>query len=196
MTEEFEGLALHDQLPFAWEPTPARDPAELDHINQDTARALQALAVFEEAPRELSNDNVHTSQELLHLEAKVDVLLSLVGMLAAEHRGRAAPPHSVILRADSLEWAGTAGVGVSSGDLGYAVLYPNPMLPLPLRIAGRIVGSVERSGTRWLLCRFEHMAPGVSNGLEKLIFRRHRRQIALTKGTGVTIETGIFQVPK
>ena len=195
MTEEFDGLALHDQLPFSWEPTPARDPAELDHINQDTARALQALAVFEEAPRELSNDTAHVSQELLHLEAKVDVLLSLVGMLAAEHRGRA-PSHSVILRAESLEWSGTAGAGVSSGDLGYAVFYPNSMLPLPLRIAGRIVGSVERGGSRWILCRFEHMAPAVSNGLDKLIFRRHRRQIALAKGTGVTVETGIFQVPK
>lgn len=193
--EEFSGLAMHDQLPFAWEPSPLNDVAELDHVNQETARALQALAVFEEAPRELSADAAHTGQELLHLEAKVDVLLSLVGMLAAERRGHS-PRHSLILRAGSLEWAGPAADSAHTGDQGYAVFYPNPMLPLALRIASRVVGSIERAGHRWLMTRFEHIAPPVESGLEKLIFRRHRRQIALAKGTGVISDTGLFQVPK
>ena len=48
---EFEGLALHDYLPLAWEPSDLVNPADLEHYNQETARALQAVALFEETPR-------------------------------------------------------------------------------------------------------------------------------------------------
>jgi hypothetical protein len=191
----FEGIALYERLPFTWTPSPLSDAAELDHMGHETARALQALAVFEEAPRETPESAHHGNQELLHLQAKVDVLLSLMSRLLADQSGTPAR-HSMVLRANSIEWSGPAQQGVKTGDTGYAVVYPNPMLPLPLRIPSRIASSVERSGARWLLTRFEHLAPAVSSGLEKLVFRRHRRQIAFTKGTGVFTETGIFKASK
>jgi hypothetical protein len=195
--DTFEGIALFERLPFAWTPSPLGDAAELDHMNHETARALQALSVFEEMPRELAAaDTVHHgSQELLHLQVKVDVLLSLMGRLLADQAGAPAR-HSVVLRANSIEWAGPAQQGLKPGDTGYAVVYPNPVLPLPLRIPSRVASSVERSGTRWLQARFEHLAPHVSAGLEKLVFRRHRRQVAFTKGTGVFTETGVFKTPR
>ncbi|MCG8377439.1 MAG: PilZ domain-containing protein [Chlorobiales bacterium] len=196
-TDQFEGLALHDQLPLAWEPSELINAVELDHANQETARALQALAVFEEAPREPPSDTHQQTQELHHLEAKVDVLLSLVIRMAADQKG-AFSQHSTVLRATSLEWTGPDAAALKSGDTGYAVIYPNPLLPLTFRLPSRVVGIAERSGTRWLLTRFENIAPTVSDGLEKLIFRRHRRQIAIAKGTGVHSEsvlhseTGVF----
>jgi hypothetical protein len=194
----FDGIALYERLPFSWSPAPIGDAAELDLVNHDAARALQALAVFEEMPREMAVADAghhHGNQELLHLQVKVDVLLSLVSRLLADQAGTPAR-HSMVLRAHSLEWTGPAQDGVKPGDTGYAVVYPNPMLPLPLRIPGRIASSVERSGARWLLTRFEQLSPAVSAGLEKLVFRRHRRQIAFTKGTGVFTETGFFKASK
>jgi hypothetical protein len=192
--QEFEGLALHDYLPLAWEPSDLINPADLEHYNQETARALQAVALFEEAPKEISTDAQHQGQELLHLEVKVDVLLSLVSRLVNQQHGLPKFHHTV-LRANTLEWAGTAVDQARTGDTGIIVLYPNPLLPLPFRLAGRIAGSVERNGVRWRLTRFEHMSPAVQIGLEKLVFRRHRRQVAIARGTDVFSKTSIHRAP-
>lgn len=199
MTDEalqnFEGVALHERLGLSWQPAMLDNAIELDHLNQETARVLQAMAVFEEAPRELNADPGQAGHELQHLEAKVDVLLSLVGTLLAERRSTVAE-HSLVLRAGSVEWAGPATAGLEAGDTGHMLIYANPMLPLPLRLAARVVGTTDRNGTRWLLTRFEHQSTAVENGMEKLIFRRHRRQVALSRGTGIHSQTGIFQMPK
>lgn len=192
---EFDGLALHDFLPLAFEPSPLSDPAELEHYNQETARALQALALFEEAPKEISIDAAPKGQELLHLEAKVDVLLSLVTRLVSHQQGLP-KRHNTVLRADTLEWTGPDAEQARTGDSGVIVLYPNPMLPMPFRLAGRVVSTVERSGAKWRLTRFEHLSPLVSVGLEKLVFRRHRRQVAIARGTDIFTKTGIHRAPK
>ena len=193
--ERFEGVALHDRLPFDWRPAMLDNGLELEQINLETARVLQALAVFEEAPRAAGTDSDPAAMELHHLEAKIDVLLSLMGGLVAE-RGCSAPAHNLVLRAGSVEWCGGEADACQTGDTGFARIYVNPTLPLPLRLPARIVGTVERSGARWLLTQFEHLAPAVSDGMQKLIFRRHRRQIALSRGTGVHAETGIFRMSK
>ncbi len=191
----FDGLALHDHLPLAWEPSSLEDPAEIERLNFEMARALQALALFEEAPREPPADAIAQGQELLHLEAKVDVLLALVTRLLGERHGFPAR-HNTVLRADSLEWTGPAVDQVRSGDTGVVVVYPNANVPLPFRLPGQVVGSVERGGVRWRLVRFEHLTPAVRHGLEKLIFRRHRRQVALSRGTDILSKTGVHRAPK
>ena len=192
---EFDGLALHDFLPLVWEPSPLSDATELEHYNQETARALQALSLFEEAPKELSADAAPKGQELLHLEAKVDVLLSLVTRLVSHQQGLP-KRHNTVLRADTLEWAGPCAEQAKTGDSGVIVLYPNPLLPMPFRLAGRVVSTIERGGTKWRLTRFEHLSPLVNVGLEKLVFRRHRRQVAIARGTDVFTKTGIHRAPK
>ena len=192
---EFDGLALHDFLPLVWEPSPLSDATELEHYNQETARALQALSLFEEAPKELSADAAPKGQELLHLEAKVDVLLSLVTRLVSHQQGLP-KRHNTVLRADTLEWAGPCAEQAKTGDSGVIVLYPNPLLPMPFRLAGRVVSTIERGGTKWRLTRFEHLSPLVNVGLEKLVFRRHRRQVAIARGTDVFTKTGIHRASK
>lgn len=193
---DFEGISLFERLPFAWSAADLGDMNQLDHANHETARALQALAVYEEAPREATSDvSHHANPELLHLQVKVDVLLSLVGRLLADQSGLP-PRHSVVLRGQSVEWSGPDQSQARPGDTGYALIYANPVLPLPLRLPGRVVGSVERAGSRWLQTRFEHLTPAVAAGLEKMVFRRHRRQVAFSKGTGVFTETGVFRASK
>lgn len=193
---DFEGISLYEHMPFAWQGADLRDASVLDIANHETARALQALAVYEETPREPGSDSAHhPSAEIQHLHAKVDVLLSLLGRLVAEQSGVPAR-HFVVLRGHGVEWSGPDQSKARPGDSGFAVVYPNPALPLALRLPGRIVASVERSGSRWLQTRFENLSPAVAASLEKMVFRRHRRQVAFSKGTGVFTETGVFKAPK
>jgi len=192
----FEGIALLERLPFAWIAADLGDTTRLDQANHETARALQALAVYEDTPREpIGEGGHHASPELLNLQVKVDVLLSLVGRLIADQAGQP-PRHSMILRAQSIEWQGPDQAGTRPGETGFAMVYANPVVPLPLRLPGRVVGSVERAGSHWLQTRFEHLSPLVAAGLEKMLFRRHRRQVAFSKGTDIFTETGIFKAPK
>jgi hypothetical protein len=193
--DTFEGVSLYERLSLQWTPAELGDAAELDHANHEAARALQALAVFEEMPRESAVDATHANQDILHLQTKVDVLLSLVGRLLATQTGAPAP-HSIVLRAAGCEWSGPAAANLKPGDSGYISIYAHPTLPLALRLPARIVSTAERAGARWVITRFEHLVPAVSSGLAKLVFRRHRRQIAFTKGTGVFTETGIFRTSK
>ena len=193
--EEFSGLSLHDLVPARWEPASLDDPLALERQHQETARALQALALFEEQPRELTTDPNAGNPELARLEAKVEVLLSLLSRMISDAQGLPAA-HSVILRAANLEWSGPECRRSRPGDTGIVVLYPNPVWPLPLRLPARIVGQSERAGSQWQLLRFEKLASPVQVGLEKLVFRRHRRQIALARGTGVFGQTGVFPAPK
>ncbi len=193
---DFEGISLYERLPFSWLGADLGDLNVLDQANHESARTLQALAVYEEAPREISSETTHhANPEILHLQIKVDVLLSLMGRLVADNAGAPAR-HSLVLRGQSVEWSGADESKAKPGDTGYALIYPNPMLPLCLRLPARIVGSVERSGARWLQTRFENLSPAVAAGLEKMVFRRHRRQVAFSKGTGVFTETGIFRASK
>jgi len=193
---DFEGISLYERLPLGWTPAALGDLFEIDQANHESARALQALAVFEEMPRENASDAAHHgTSELLHLQVKVDVLLSLMGRLIATQSGMPAR-HSVVLRGKSIEWSGPEQARGKPGDTGYLLLFPNPSLPLSLRLPSRIVGSIERSGARWLQTRFEHLSPAVAASLEKMVFRRHRRQVAFSKGTGVFTETGIFRAAK
>lgn len=193
--DEFSGLALQDQVPARWEPGSLDDPLALDRQHQETARALQALALFEEQPRELTADPNAGNPELARLEAKVEVLLSLLSRMISDAQGLP-PPHAVILRAGSLEWSGPECRRSRPGDTGVVVLYPNPVWPLPLRLPARVVGQSERAGGQWQLLRLEQQAPIVQVGLEKLVFRRHRRQVALARGTGIFGQTGVFAAPK
>lgn len=193
--EEFSGLSLQDQVPARWEPAALDDALAIERQHQETARALQALALFEEQPRELTVDPHGGNPELARLEAKVEVLLSLLSRMISDAQGLPAA-HSVILRAASLEWSGPECRRGRPGDTGIVVLYPNPVWPLPLRLPARIVGQSERAGSQWQLLRLEKLAPAVQVGLEKLVFRRHRRQVALARGTGVFSQTGVFAAPK
>lgn len=189
------GLSLHDFLPLAWEPGTLTDSAEVEHYNQETVRALQALALFEEAPRDVSTEANQRAQDLVHLENKVDVLLSLVTRLVSHQQGLP-KRHNVVLRAATLEWTGPAVDQARTGDEGVIVLYANPVLPMPFRLPAQVAGSAERSGTRWRLMRFEQLSPLVCIGLEKLIFRRHRRQVAIARGTDVLSKSAILRAPK
>ena len=188
-TSDFEGLTLVDRLPLEWHPADLDDPTVLEHANDDAARALQAHAVFEELPRLPNEDPAHTTHELIRLEAKLDLVLSLMGKLLS-NRIDLPPRHAVIFRAMSLEWGGSAAATLERGETGILDIYANPQVPLPVKLPGRIAGSAKRNGNTWLRIRFEKLSPIVSDGLEKLIFRHHRRQVAIARATIVSSKLG------
>lgn len=184
----YSGLSLEDILPFNWEPVDFSHSSILEHANEDTARALQAIAVYEEAPRSPTDDLVNYSGEGSRLEAKIDLMLSLISNLVGEHVGLP-EPQPMIIRARTIEWQAEPSFVTERGSTGLATIWANAHIPLPLRLPCRIERDIERNGFKWIQSRFEFLAPNVSDGLDQVIFRHHRRQVAIARGTMVQSKT-------
>jgi hypothetical protein len=178
----FDGLAIEDILPITWQSADFSRSAGLEHANEDTARALQAIAVYEETPRSPTEDVHKSSSDGARLEAKVDLLLSLIANIVSDRLGLP-EPRPVILRGRSLEWQPAADFAAAKGATGFLSVWANAHIPLPLRLPCRIDGSIQRNGFVWWRARFEFLSPNVRDGLDQVIFRHHRRQVAIARGT-------------
>lgn len=181
---EFGGLSLEDILPLKWEEANFDQSAAIEHANEDTARALQAIAVYEETPRSPSDDVVNKTNDGSRIEAKLDLLLSLVANLVDE-RTALPDPCPVIIRGRSIEWQSRSSNEPTRGTAGFVNIWANTHIPLPLRLPCRIVGGLERNGYDWIQASIEFLAPSVRDSLDQVIFRHHRRQIAIQRGTMV-----------
>lgn len=181
---EYDGLSIDDIVPIAWEEADFTHAATFEHANEETSRALQAIAVYEETPRSPTEDIVHSRTENARIEAKLDLMLSLLSNMLSERTGMP-EPRAIILRNASLEWQCKPEPEVGRADTGIMSLWINTHLPLPLRLPCRVDGVIERNGHQWAQARFEFLAPNVSDALGQVIFRHHRRQVAITRGTMV-----------
>jgi hypothetical protein len=179
---EYDGLSIEDIVPVTWEVADFTHSAALEHASEDSSRALQAIAVYEETPRSPTEDLVHMRSESARLEAKLDLVLSLLSNVVSERVGMP-EPRAIILRNGSIEWQLELAAEVGRGDTGIANIWVNTHLPLPLRLPCRVDGVIERNGYQWGQARFEFLSPNVRDGLGQVIFRHHRRQVAITRGT-------------
>lgn len=169
----YEELAFQDVLPVQWRPLPGGADREIaSAYDERNTRLLQTWDAMDEHPIETTEDPARAA-DMLRLDLKVNLLLDLVGQLvAASHPRPAATP--VRFNALGAVWRG-AGPLPEAGALGLTEIYLRDCLAEPLRLAGRIT-SVTPDGH--IKVKFLPLSEGLADLIEKLAFRRHRRQIA------------------
>jgi hypothetical protein len=172
----YEELAFQDVLPLLWRPmTTAIDRELTASFDERNLRLLQAWDAMEEhVPIEKQKaEDAPYAAEILRLDLKINLLLDLVGQLLVANRPR---PAAVPVRFNALGamWRGT-GTLPEAGEQGIAEIYLRDSLAEPLRMAGRVTSVTPEGGIK---VKFLPMGEAVSDLLEKLAFRRHRRQIA------------------
>ena len=168
----FEELACQDTLPVAWRPlTGAIDAAYAGSLSERNARLLQACAAIEDHAGADREDDV--SPELLRIDAKINLLLDLMGQLLTANRPR---PNAVPVRFNThgAMWRATAPVP-APGSQGIVLLYLRDYLPEALRLIGRIT---ETTADGQVKVRFAPLGESTADLMEKMIFRHHRRRIA------------------
>ena len=170
--DPFEAVGYDDHLPVAWTPGGAPTGPALDRLNAELARSLSALAVIEEAGVDPAEESEPVTHEVLRLESKVDLLLSLVGRLMLD-RIELPDAADLTLRAGGVEWL-SPPPDLAAGDEGLVTIYVNPDIPLPLRLPGRVL----RADGGHAAVVFEGLIAEVGDHLSKYVFRHHRRQIA------------------
>jgi hypothetical protein len=171
----YEELAYEDVVPVAWRRLPEPfDPALVGSFADRNLRVLQALTALEEhGPIEKSDENLPYAADLQRMELKVNLLLDMMGQLltASQPRPR---PSAVRFNALGGVWQASAPLP-DLGSQGVLEIYLRNCIAEPLRLVGRIA-SVSPDGR--VKVRFIPPGEHIADLLEKLAFRKHRRQVA------------------
>ncbi|MBT9611797.1 MAG: PilZ domain-containing protein [Burkholderiales bacterium] len=163
------GISLHAHLPLAWAAAhtfPQPLVAEWMHGN---LVCLQALAALESHEKEF--DASATGEHAAgRLEAKVDLLLQLVGELMRKQQP-SLPSVEVVLGAHEMIWE--AAAPIAAGSEGVLTLFLSPRLHWPLTLPVQITGA---QGTK-VHAKLIHLSEDVQEWLERTLFRYHRRAL-------------------
>lgn len=174
----YEELAYEDVLPLAWRRLPEPfDPAIIGSFADRNLRVLQSLSALEEHGQieKIDESSVHAA-DILRLDMKINLLLDMVGQLMIASRPR---PRSAAIRFNALGavWQGLAP-HPELGSQGVLEVFMRDCIAEPLRLVGRIA-SIAPDGK--IKAKLIHPGEHIADLLEKLAFRRHRRQVAGAK---------------
>lgn len=174
----YEELAYEDRIPVAWRAS-ARppDPALLASCADRNVRLLQAAtAVEEHGQHEKQDENSPHAADIMRLEFKVNLLLDLVGqiLIGSQPRPPAAP---IRFNSKGAIWHATSSKVAQPrvGEEGFTEIHLRDCLVQPLCFYGHVA---DASPDGRVKVRFAPLGEPISDLLEKLAFRRHRRQVA------------------
>ncbi|MBB6094211.1 hypothetical protein HNQ60_003092 [Povalibacter uvarum] len=173
----YEELAYEDVVPVAWRSLPEPfNPAVVGSYADRNLRALQALAALEEHGQVEKPDDSPHAADIARLDLKVNLLLDMVGQLLVASHPR---PRTTSIRFNALGavWEGNPPIPVL-GNQGVLEVYLRDCIAEPLRLVGRIA-SISPEGR--IKARFIPPGEHIADLLEKLAFRKHRRQVAGAK---------------
>lgn len=167
-----DALACRQHRPAAFVPG-AIEPTALDSLCLRAEAFLQSVAVIEDSRLDEPEEHGAAALALHRIEARLDLLTSLVARLAQRDGGDA-------WRA--VRWSAVGAflpvAGAAAGARGAFRIQPCDWLPEPLQLPATVLAA-DASGA-WL--RFEPLTPGLTQALERHLFRVHRREIAGRRG--------------
>ncbi len=172
------GLTLESAIPLRWSAAEDADAVQIAGLQQANEELLRVISILDEHAPQLTDEHPAVAHELQRLDFKLNVLLDLVGQLFA--RSTPLPPAvPARLNAESVEWEATHVP--ARGSRVYLEIYLNAQYPRPLILTGQVSAIQPMPNAFHILVIFDDMSEIVRDWLEKIIFRRHRRQIAHTR---------------
>ena len=173
------GPVYSDTVPLKWKvlkDTP--DAAHLVQMNESTEEILRIFYVLDEYHAEPEDEHNPLAQELKRIDFKVNLVLDLVGQILSNSLSIPAPV-DMQLSAQGIAWLNTKAPDV--GDLIHMEIYLKPKFPRPINMYARVKSTDPVQTNLRIEAHFEYMSEQVSNWLEKIVFRQHRRMIAQTR---------------
>ncbi|TBR12493.1 MAG: PilZ domain-containing protein [Lysobacter sp.] len=140
---------------------------------------LRALALVEDGRPDEPEEHGQADPALRRLEAKVDLLVSLVGSLL--QREQTPDPLRTLqwsARGASIELPMDAPALAAAGAIAMLRLHLSDALPEPLQLPVRVLAVEPSPAGRRLFLQFDHLPPSLEALLERHLFRTHRRAIA------------------
>ena len=173
------GLLYEDSLPMQWRAATEQSLlSELHGLNEHNEEVLRFISVLDEYPGEIGDENAPIAQELARVETKLNLLLGLMGQLLTVHFPLP-PMKAVKLNPIGIEWL--TDQALCPGGFGVAEIYLNPRCPRPLTFPGKVDRVEVTDQGRRITAQFVALSASVQERLEKIIFRHHRRSVALAR---------------
>lgn len=173
-------LVLHDTIPINW--TPAHSllsPHHLLRLNERNEKILRLLTAYsEKIPNLEPFDKQVINHEIMLLDIKLDVILSMVGEIMLNQRDL--PESSQLwLNATGIEWTGKNLPAIEENVI--INIFISYQCPRPLELPAKIIGHAKRNEKKTVIAKFEGISDHCTNYIEKLVFQYHRRLIAQKK---------------
>ena len=172
--ELFGDVLVHqDRRPAAFLPGATGTAAA--HVASARAEMLlTALALSDNARTEDGDEHAEPSSALQRVEAKLDLVLGLLGTMLRE-RGDLPPPTVLrwSTRGARIDVLGDA-LAIRPGARGALRVQPADWLPDCIELPAHVI-AVDGART-WLA--FEPLSPPLADALERHLFRLHRKQVA------------------
>jgi hypothetical protein len=174
----FEELAYEDLLPIAWRSSdaPITDLAKRSFFERNVKMLQACTALEEHGQPEKTDERSPQHADIVRLDMKVNLLLDLVGKLMTASHPR---PEAMSVRFNALgaAWQHKGALPTAS-SYGVLELYLRDCIVEPLRLSGRIA-AISAEGK--VQVKFDNCGDAVADLIEKLAFRRPRRQVAGTR---------------
>ncbi|MDW2983359.1 PilZ domain-containing protein [Rhodanobacter sp. KK11] len=160
--------SLHaDCEPLAWPPPPAR----LQQLAERNANVLAAIAALEERRADAGEDDSPLMQEMLRMDAKLNVLVEIVNSLLVPDG--TLPPRQ-LLRFNAIGAVLPAGLAPAGDGLLLRMRF-DPCRSLPLELAAQVARQFDDGR---MFVAFAPLGDALGDAIERMVFRHHRRKVA------------------
>lgn len=140
-------------------------------INSQNEMLLSAMRAFQERPELEEGD--YLANEIRRIDQKLSLVLELVGTLV-QFAQKTPEPRMVELDSSSLKLQLT-DEELARHEHFRIDVYLDPMVPKPLRLFAMLEATDTTEVARFT---FTGVSQGVQDGLDRFLFRQHRRQVA------------------
>jgi hypothetical protein len=173
-----DALTCSGDFPAAFSPI-APESGTAERAAARSEAALHSIALIEDTQPDELDEHGSTELALQRVEAKLNLILDLLGKLA--RRGGDTLP----LRAMRWSRRGVAlqqPFGTAEAASGFLLIQAVGWLPQPLELPVECLASAAtENGETLLYLRFAPRPPSLEAAIERHLFRLHRRQIAIAK---------------
>ena len=182
-----EGLSFEDHLPCEIESRPELPSlAERVRLNDRNFSLLKSHALEDYQRRDIEYELEGIASEIERIDQKMNLMTELLcDLLAAEAQIPA--PRALAISMAGLQLRPAAGEVYDEGDWVILNLFLIQGVPRPLKLLARVVPmqdnalAAPESPTSPLTFSFVDLSDGVSSLLGRLVFRHHRREVALKR---------------
>lgn len=172
-----EQLAYAGELRLEWRPLPNLPAAEESmRLRDANLTVLSLVAAVEEHRTESSEEESALGVDLLRLDAKLNLLLELMQRMAARDREL---PARRALRLNAHGIALPADAAAPTPDSMVVVcIHLEACRAMPLELVARVMALPDPG---WILLAFVEQGAAMEEALDRLVFRYHRRQVAIER---------------
>lgn len=184
MTNETPGVSntapvLSGEFPLRWQRiSPTQLEHELDAVRDSNASALRNYYLLDERSHELGDDRDEAAPELVRIEQRLNLVIELLGQVLA-HSLKLPPLAPCMLSRETLEWSATEVP--DTGEWVRLAVFLHAHYPKPLVLFGQVTQVLRSSGTQRVTVQLAQFDESVGAWLDRLIFRAHRRRVALAR---------------